>query len=333
VTELPQPPQDLTTRLAVLVPVFNDWACVAKLVAALETTPGLPKNMKIVFVDDGSTEALSEFLGDMRTPIEIVRLGANLGHQRAIAVGLVSIAQTQSADAVIVLDADGEDSPEDCELLWRAHLENPKGIVVAQRRKRSESVQFRFFYNLYGWFFRFLTGKRLDFGNFSVLPISAVERVILMPELWSHFPATIMKSRLQIMRVPLDRGIRFSGQSRMNFISLVNHGLAGIAAFADTAYARLLAWSVSAMTILAFTILAGVIFRLSTEDPLPGWLALSAVAAFVALFQIIAALVVVSFLTLSQRAQPTLPPTQVALTYVSEVVVPVTHAPANSNDE
>jgi uncharacterized membrane-anchored protein len=104
----------------------------------------------------------------------------------------------------------------------------------------------------------------------------------------------------------------------MNFISLVNHGLAGIAAFADTAYARLLAWSVAAAGILVSTILTGVVYRLTSDNPLPGWLALGATAAVIALFQIIAALIVVSFLTLSLRAQPTLPPVAVASAFISE---------------
>lgn len=307
------------TEITFLVPVFNDWDCVTHLVSALEATPGLPERMEIVLVDDGSTENPIRPIISPVIPMKIIRMGANLGHQRAIAVGLVSIAQDQSTNVVIVIDADGEDRPEDCQVLWQMHIDNPSAIVVAQRLKRSETVQFRLFYHFYRWFFRVLTGKSLDFGNFSVLPWVAVERLVLMPELWSHFPVTVMKSRLPLLRVPLNRGSRFAGRSRMNFISLVNHGLAGIAAFADTVYARLLAWSVSAMILLGVTVLGGVIFRLSTENPLPGWLALSAVAAFVALFQITAALVVVSFLTLSQRAQPTMPPTKFALSYVADI--------------
>jgi hypothetical protein len=167
-----------------------------------------------------------------------------------------------------------------------------------------------------------LTGKNLDFGNFSLVPASALQRLVLMPELWNHYPATVMKSKLVIERVPLDRGQRIAGESKMNFISLVNHGLAAIAAFADTAYARLLAWSVICMGVLSITIAAGVIYRLVSGNPLPGWLALGGVAAFVAVFQVIAALVVVSFFSLSQRAQPALPPTQVAGSYIAETLFP-----------
>ncbi len=305
-------------KLAIVAPVFNDWSCVGPLIAGLEATSGLPGDLTLFIVDDGSTEEIPTELMTGMIPVEVIRLGANVGHQRAIAVGLVCIARAKSADAVIVIDADGEDLPADCELMWQAHLANQSAVIVAQRLKRTESARFRLFYGLYRLFFRILTGRRLDFGNFSLLPSSALQRLVLMPELWNHYPSTIMKSRLEIVRIPLNRGERFAGRSRMNFISLVNHGLAGIAAFADTAYARLLAWSVAAMGILGLATIGGVVYRLTNENPLPGWVALGATAAVIALFQIIAALIIVSFLTLSLRTQPNLPPIEVAGAYISE---------------
>jgi glycosyltransferase involved in cell wall biosynthesis len=318
---VPVTPQSLTKpadKLAIVAPVFNDWSCVGPLIAGLEATSGLPADTTLFLVDDGSTQAMpTEILTGM-IPIEVIRLGANIGHQRAIAVGLVRIAKTKFADAVIVIDADGEDLPADCQLMWQAHVANQSAVIVAQRLKRNESARFKLFYGLYRFFFRILTGRRLDFGNFSLLPSSALQRLVLMPELWNHYPSTIMKSRLEIVRIPLNRGERFAGRSRMNFISLVNHGLAGIAAFADTAYARLLAWSIAAMGLLGLATIGGVIYRLTNINPLPGWVALGATTAVVALFQIIAGLIVISFLTLSLRAQPNLPPSEVASAYISE---------------
>ena len=44
--------------------------------------------------------------------------------------------------------------------------------------------------------FWLLTGKRIDYGNFSLLPIGAVRRLAHMPELWNNLAAAIMRSRL-----------------------------------------------------------------------------------------------------------------------------------------
>lgn len=309
------------SRLAFVIPVYNDWVCLESLLDGLKTARLIPENPLVIIVDDGSTEPPPAHLGTAipgHGSTLLVTLNTNVGHQRAIAAGLVTAALDQSIDAVIVMDADGEDRPADCDALWSAHVQHPACIVVAQRKGRTESVPFRFFYRVYRMMFRSLTGQRLDFGNFSLLPKVALQRLVVMPELWNHYPATVMKSRMTLERVPLHRGQRFFGNSRMNFIGLVNHGMAGISAFADTVYARLLAWSAVAAGLLGLTIALGVAFRLTSESPLPGWFALGATAALIALIQLIAALMVVSFLGLSLRSFPIPPPTSIAPLYISE---------------
>ena len=313
----PSPP----ARLAVLIPVYNDWSCLGPLLRDFDQSRLIPKDRTVYIVDDGSTESiavseLSSLVG--QHSVQLVRLGTNLGHQRAIAAGLVAVASEKSFDAVIVMDADGEDRPVDCDSLWRAHVGNPEAIVVAQRAGRTESFRFKISYRAYRGIFRALTGRRLDFGNFSLLPHQAVQRLVLMPELWNHYPASVMKSGQDLNRVPLRRGKRYAGRSRMNFIALINHGMAGIAAFADAVFARLLTWSFAALGLLGLTVAGGVLYRLIVGVPLPGWFALGATAALIAVFQLIAALIVVSFLSLSLRAHPLPPPTQVAPMYLAE---------------
>lgn len=306
------------TRLAILTPVFNDWSCLGPLLADLAAATDLPA-CTVVVVDDGSTEPCSvDFTAISALPVEVIRLGVNVGHQRAIAAGLVELAQRDCFEAVLVMDADGEDRPRDCPALWQAHCANPTAIVVAERRKRSEAWGFRASYMTYRWLFRALTGQRLDFGNFSLLPASALQRISLMPELWNHYPATIMRCRLPISRVPIDRGHRSAGRSRMSLLPLVMHGIAGMAAFADTAFARLLALSLAAMGVLSVAIVGGIAYRLWSQTPLPGWLALAATALLVSLFQMAAVLVVVLFLNVSLRSQPASPPTLTAARFIVE---------------
>lgn len=297
-------------RLAVVTPVFDDWECAHRLLDDLAAT-GVP--FDVLIVDDGSPRTAP---GSLAAPlrlgqVEVLRMGANVGHQRAIAAGLVHLAERGTHDAVVVMDADGEDRPGDIPSLLAASEEGGC-IAVAQRRKRTDPVRFRALYGLYKVGFRALTGQPLDFGNFSVVPRPALERIVLMPELWNHYPATLMRSRLPLSRVPLDRGSRYHGRSRMRFTSLVSHGLAGISCYVDTAFARLLAASAFVMAGLLVVAGATVALRLATSAAAPGWLALGATAALIGVFQLIAALGVLSFLALSMRSSPSAPPTVTA---------------------
>ena len=123
-----------------------------------------------------------------------------------------------------------------------------------------------------------------------------------MPELWNHFPATIMKSRLPVRRVPLSRRARYEGESRMNLVSLINHGLSGLSVFTDAVFTRLLILAAFLAVALGAVIAGGILLRLTTDVPIPGWAALSVLAASIGLVQLITALLVVGFLYLSARA-------------------------------
>ena len=52
--------------------------------------------------------------------VQLIWLFGNIGHQRAIAVGLVVASRIEEIEAVVVMDADGEDRPEDVSRLAAA---------------------------------------------------------------------------------------------------------------------------------------------------------------------------------------------------------------------
>lgn len=309
-------------HLAIVSPVYNDWDCAEQFVGDVAETPDLPRDVTIVLVDDGSTQERSltkawPLRDGVR--IRVVTLGTNLGHQRAIAAGLVEVSGIAGISAVVVSDVDGEDRPADMASLWIHHKTDPRLLIVAQRRKRTESVRFKAFYQIYRWIFSVLTGKRLDFGNFSLIPGAYLPRVCMSPLLWRNLPATLMRSGLPLLRVPLDRGTRYAGQSRMNFIGLVNHGLSGMSAFSDVIYARLLVASGAGVIALVTVMLAGVAVRVFTGSALPGWLALAAAIAALSLAQIIATLLVISFLTFAVGVHTGSPASTVVPQFVRSV--------------
>lgn len=103
----------------------------------------------------------------------------------------------------------------------------------------------------------------------------------------------------------------------MSFIALVNHGLSGIGAFSDVVYSRLLAFAMALVALLGLSVVAGVVIRILTGTALPGWLALGAAISALALVQVVATLLVVSFVTSSMRSLASAIPVLVAPTLVS----------------
>jgi hypothetical protein len=277
---MPTQPNDSAAtprRLVIVMPVFRDFDAASAVCRALDAELArLPQvSARILLVDDGSptgTTGWTAFTPSALARIDVLALRRNLGHQRAIAVALCQIADSGSADAVLVMDADGEDRPEDVPKLLAELDSQPSAMVFAERRKRLEGLVFRMGYLGYRVLHRLLTGVPVRVGNFSVLPASALRRLVSMSELWNHYAGAALRSRLPQRRLPLDRGTRVMGRSQMGgLIPLIMHGIGGIATFHDVVATRLLVASMGVVGLLAAALGTVVVVRFATPLAIPGW--------------------------------------------------------------
>lgn len=268
--------QVLTTDLALVIPVFDDWASVAALLTAIDECPALgDTTFYVILVNDGGASADREQVETLRCrrirQIEVFDLVCNLGHQRAIAVGLVGAEILGSVAGVIVMDGDGEDRPEDIPGLLRAARERPGHIVCARRSKRSEPWLFRLGYWGYKLAFRALTGVRIGFGNFCYIPASLLSAVVHSPSTWNHLAASILRSRIPVVNVDTVRGRRLAGEFKMNFTSLILHGMSAISVYADLALVRIVLATLAIACVTLVGMLIVVAERLLTNLAIPGW--------------------------------------------------------------
>jgi hypothetical protein len=311
---------------AVLIPVYDDWDAVTLLLkrfdAVLEST-GL--QTRVLLVDDGSNTPIPDEL--MAVSLEAIRridvmtLRRNLGHQRAIAVALAFMDEKVPVDAVVVMDGDGEDAPEDVpRLLAAARQGNGRHIVFAERRRRSESLAFRVLYHAYRWVHLGLTGIPVRVGNFSVVPRVQLQKLVAVSELWNHYAAAVFKARLPRTLVPTTRGHRLSGRSRMNFVSLVGHGLSALSVHAELIGVRMLVLTVL-LTLVVCGLLATVVaLKMWTSLAIPGWATSAAGLLVLVLFQMLAFAIVFIFLVLHARSHPAFLPVRDYGYFVSGIV-------------
>jgi glycosyltransferase involved in cell wall biosynthesis len=267
-------------HLAVVMPVYNDWVSFERLISTLNRVfAETGQTLDIYAVDDGSTdESLPAGWPDLSAirRVEVIRLRRNVGHQRAIAMGLVVVAQAYPAgsepDAVIVMDSDGEDRPEAIPEVLAAYSAQPRpSIIVARRARRTETRVFKGFYKVYKQLFRMMVGFNIDFGNFCLLPFKELDGLVYDPNLWNHFAATLLRSRRPLTRLSIDRGRRYDGTSKMNFTGLVIHGLSALSVYFDIIITRILIATGLALTVALVGILIVVGIVLFTDLAIPGW--------------------------------------------------------------
>jgi glycosyltransferase involved in cell wall biosynthesis len=263
-------------KIVILIPIYNDWASLSELLSHLnEALWGRTEQFRLIVVDDASEDPLPGSLlssPHVFSESKLLRLQCNLGHQRAIAVGLTWLYHNGVPDAVIVMDGDGEDKPEDVPRFLDRFVENGgTKAVFAERTRRSEGFCFTFFYKLYQIGHRLLTGLPVKIGNFSVLPGQFLRSLVISSHLWNHYAATVVRLRLGMTMVPTRRGIRYQGRSKMNFVSLVRHGLSALAVHSELVAVRLLV-ATGAFCVVGVALLAICMFiRLFTSLAVPGW--------------------------------------------------------------
>jgi hypothetical protein len=271
-------------RFVVVTPVYEDNEASARLFQELYRQFGT--RVSIVAVDDGSlVEPLdSKNISNVGLSGILIRLKRNLGHQQAIAVGINYVAQELPDMPLVVMDSDGEDLPNTIQNLLESLRKSNVDMVVAERKNRVETLKFRAFYSIYKSLFRFLSGRKISFGNFMALNPSAVKRLSNMEELWIHVAGCALASKLCIQICPLDRGPRYAGQSKMNFVGLVLHGFRALMVFADDVLVRV---GIACIGIASFTITGGIaavllkLFDFST----PGWFSVALGILFVVFLQ------------------------------------------------
>jgi glycosyltransferase involved in cell wall biosynthesis len=293
------------------MPLRDDWPSAAELIRRLDkaiSSYAYAFTIEIVLVDDGSIQRYDN--DDFQSHFSVVRairilpLRRNLGHQRAIAIGLAHIQKTIRCDAVLVMDADGEDTPEGVVELLRAYSDthgDGEKAIFAERSRRSESLVFRSFYQLYRVLHRGLTGISVRVGNFSILPSKYLNTLVAMSELWNHYAATVFRSKLPFTMIPIPRGTRIAGTSRMNFVALVSHGLSAISVFGDIVGVRLLLGSLAGSLLAGFGIVLVAVIRLSTNLAIPGWATYATGTLAIIIIQLITIATSFTFFMLSNR--------------------------------
>ena len=233
-----------------LIPTYDDWESLEFLIPCIEKNlRHISERIRIVLVNDGSSMPIpknfKELLDASVTDCLLINLTRNLGHQRAIAIGLAYINKNiEEHGPICVMDADGEDNPADIpKLLEMLKSGNNLGIVFAERTRRSESAVFQLGYFCYKILHRIMTGRKIRFGNFSVIPRCEVKKIVTISELWNHYAAAVVIARFPVKLVPTTRAARLAGKTRMNYASLILHGLKAISVYAEDIGVRALVFT------------------------------------------------------------------------------------------
>ena len=228
-------------KIKILIPNYNDWKSVFKLLENIDLEiSDWDAEVSILIINDASTEKMPENNFNFKNikSTKIVNMKENRGHQRSTAAGLKYISEKEDFDYVIPMDGDGEDRPEELNLLFSKMNKYPDKVITANRVKRSEGLIFTFCYVIHKYLTFFFTGNVIKFGNYTCLPKIVVNNMVKDASTWSSFSGTLVKICKDRFSISSIRGTRYFGPSKMSFFALIKHSLSINAVFKKTVIIR-----------------------------------------------------------------------------------------------
>jgi cellulose synthase/poly-beta-1,6-N-acetylglucosamine synthase-like glycosyltransferase len=264
-------------KIKILIPVYNDWQSVFKVVDEINDLPNISENeISILIVNDASNHDREDKVYNWHNlkSVKILNMSINQGHARCIATGLKYIYEKEDFDYVIPMDGDGEDRPEEIEDFVSQIKNSNEKPIVGERVKRSENLLFKFCYYIHKLITLFFTGHSIKFGNFTCLPKAVVEKLVQEKSTWNSFSGSLKKIQKDLIPIPSIRGVRYFGPSKMSFSNLLKHSLSIISVFRKTVlfrsalfivvYILMIKSNASIITLIPLVLLLMMIYSISS---------------------------------------------------------------------
>ena len=259
-------------KIKILIPVYNDFESVSKLLVDINSIVlNNDKEFSVIIINDSSTDKVEINHSNTENikSIKLINMKENKGHARCNAAGLKYIFENEEFDYIIPMDGDGEDRPEEIKKFIEFLKYDNSKPIVGERIKRSEGILFKSFYNIHKLITFMFTGQSIKFGNYTCLPKLTVEKMINEKATWSSFSGSLAKVEKNKSTIPSIRGKRYFGPSKMSFFNLVKHSLSIIAVFKTNVIIR------SILFFLIYIFLISENLNYVTSIPLIGVLALA----------------------------------------------------------
>ena len=221
-------------KYKILIPSFNDWECLNILIPKIdESLNNITESVDLIIINDCSTIKNSMFFKNLVNlkEIKIINLKQNVKAQIAITSGLAFLKKEKFQGGIIVMDADGQDSPEQLIDIIKESKKKPERTITINRKSREDEFIFKTLYQIYLYLTFILTFKHMKFGVYSYIHSSNLNKILSTNDVCMAYAASLAKHFKDKHTIFAPRKKRLFGESKNNYLSLVHYALKIISVF------------------------------------------------------------------------------------------------------
>ncbi len=208
--------------VSVVVPAFNEEESIERVIPQFLRSLGRQRrSFELIVVNDGSRDRTGELLDEMarRDPrLKVIHLVRNYGQTAAMMAGIWA----SRAPIVAPLDADGQNDPDDVEMLCDK-LEQGFDVVSGWRRDRKDDRLRTLVSRVANRFIGFITGVRLhDYGcTLKAYRRQMIRDARLFGEMHRFIPVYASMHGARIAEVVVRHHPRTAGKSKYGYGRIV----------------------------------------------------------------------------------------------------------------
>ena len=225
------------TALSIVVPCFNEEACLPelyrRLTASARTAAG--DDYELVLINDGSSDRswpVMQQIAESDSHVLGVNLSRNHGHQLALTAGL----DLCRGKTILIIDADLQDPPELLPAMIETMRESGADVVYGVRRSRAGETAFKRA-TAHG-FYRLLSRATeidipVDAGDFRLMSRRALEALLAMPEQSRFIRGMVAWIGFRQVPFAYDRDERFAGETKYPFRKMLRFAFDALTGFSS----------------------------------------------------------------------------------------------------
>lgn len=280
----------ISKQISIIVPCYNEQETVKRFYEEIikVTNQISGYEFEFIYVNDGSKDQTGPFIKQLREQDErvcLIDFSRNFGKEAAMLAGM----EHSSGEVVVIMDVDLQDPPQLLPQMIKLYEDGYENVYTRRRNRNGEPPIRSFFANMFYRIINRMSDVEIIDGarDYRLLSRRAVDDLVSLKEANRFSKGLFQWVGYQSICLEFDHVERVAGETKWNFMKLVDYAIEGITAFSN-APLRFATYTGMFIASLSFLYLLYIFFdTMINGNSTAGWPSIVCIMLFLGGIQLI----------------------------------------------